>query len=85
MSWFLESLTMLYDLIAFFFRRNLVYAVAICAHATKYMDANQLREAGDYFKSLADSRAAGRRRPAWPAPAVARCRRHCDRSVSLPV
>lgn len=65
MSWFLESLTMLYDLIAFFFRRNLVYAVAICAHATKYMDANQLRDTGDYFKALADNQTAGRPAEGW--------------------
>lgn len=60
MNWLLESPTLLYDLIAFFFRRNSDNAFAICADATKYMDAKQLRDTGDYFKSLADNQEAGR-------------------------
>lgn len=47
---------MLYDLIAFYFRRTSDLAFALCAHASKYMDARQLRDTGDYFKALAENR-----------------------------
>jgi hypothetical protein len=47
---------MLYDLIAFYFRRTSDLSFTLCAHATKYMDAKQLRDAGDYFKALAELR-----------------------------
>lgn len=49
---------MIYDFIAFFFRRTADNAFAICAHATKYMNAKQLRDTGDYFKALAENREA---------------------------
>ena len=47
---------MLYDLIAFYFRRTGDLAFALCAHATKYMTPKELRDVGDYFKALADNR-----------------------------
>lgn len=47
---------MLYDLIAFYFRRTSDLAFALCDHATKYMNAKQLRDTGDYFKALAENR-----------------------------
>lgn len=51
-------MTLLYDLIAFFFRRTSDNAFAIVANATKYMDANQLRMTADYLNALADNREA---------------------------
>ena len=47
---------MLYDLIVFYFRRTSDLAFALIAHATKYMDARQLRDAGDYLRVVADDR-----------------------------
>ncbi len=47
---------MLYDLIAFYFRRTSDLAFAVIAHATKYLNAQQLRDACGYLKALADNR-----------------------------
>jgi hypothetical protein len=48
----------IYDLISFFFRRSSTNAFALCAHATKYMDATQLAIASSYFAALSQSRIA---------------------------
>lgn len=47
---------MIYDLIVFCFWRTADNAFGIIAHATKYMNAKQLRDAGDYLKALAENR-----------------------------
>lgn len=57
---------MLYDLIVFYFRRTSDLAFALIAHATKYMDARQLRDAGDYLRAVADNREAKPVRPNLP-------------------
>jgi hypothetical protein len=48
----------IYDLIVFYFRRTSDNAFAIVAHATKYMNAKQLRITADYLNALADNREA---------------------------